>query len=898
MQKRKAPKEVNPPTIHLHARAEAVKSQNSNEQSIVIIERNGRILFANRAFSESTGKTISELVGFPICRVVSPEHAALLSDRMTKVLSTGTPEDFEIMTGGRRTTNTLCPLIDGGGTIVQLVLTGTDVTQRRMAEEALHESRQMLRLVLDTIPVRVFWKDTDSNYLGCNQSFARDSGLTSPEELVGKNDWAMGWADLAEAYRADDRLVIDTGKPRLNYEEPQTTPDGQRIWLRTTKVPLLGAEGTIKGILGTYENITEEKQTEESLTKSEQRFRELFDSAPIGYHEIDNNGRIVDVNRTELEMLGYLREEMLGKPVWLFVHDSESSRKRVEAKLSGELPPTKSAMRYYLRKDGTSFTTLMEERLLKNEQGKVTGIRTVIQDITERMRTEEALRISEERFRTTLYSIGDGVITTDIQGIVLQMNPVAESLTGWSEEQAVGKSVTEVFNIINEESGISVENPVYRVLREGIIVGLANHTTLIAKDGVRRPIADSGAPIRDELGETIGVVLVFNDQTERRLLHAQLMQAQKMEAIGRLAGGVAHDFNNVIAVILGYAKLIEHAISPLDPIARKVQAIISAAERSADLTRQLLAFARKQVVAPVVLNLNDALTSLQSMLTRLVGEDVTLTLKPGKDLWNVKIDRTQVDQILANLSTNARDAIADVGAISIESSNITVDEDYCKEHLEFHPGEYVMLAFSDTGCGMDKATIAQIFEPFFTTKPKDKGSGLGLATVFGVVKQNNGFINVYSEPGKGTTFKIYFPRFYGDIEMPAGKREDIPLKGTESILVVEDEEQLLDLAKSSLELYGYTVLIAKSPGDAIVLCERSNTKFDLLITDVVMPGMNGKELKERLDVLKPGMKVVFMSGYTADVVAHRGILDEGVNFLQKPFTPRSLARKVREVLNK
>ena len=214
----------------------------------------------------------------------------------------------------------------------------------------------MLRLVLDTIPVRVFWKDTDSNYQGCNQSFAQDSGLASPEELVGKNDWAMGWIDQAEAYRADDRLVIDTGKPRLNYEEPQTTPDGRRIWLRTTKVPLLAAEGTVKGVLGTYEDITERKRTEESLKKSEEKFRELFDSAPIGYHEIDNNGCIVDVNRTELEMLGYLREEMVGKPVWQFVHDSELSRKRVEAKLSGELPPTKSAVRSYLRKDGTSFT--------------------------------------------------------------------------------------------------------------------------------------------------------------------------------------------------------------------------------------------------------------------------------------------------------------------------------------------------------------------------------------------------------------------------------------------------------------------------------------------------------------------------------------------------------------
>jgi PAS domain S-box-containing protein len=897
LQKRKNYEEIIPPKNHSHIGAEVSELRNSTERFLVITDTHGRVLFADPAFVRSTGRTVSEVVGLSIFEILSQDHAALLSDRITNVVSTGIPEHFEIAMGARYTENSLFPLCDGGGTIVQLALVGNDITERKQAEEALHESQQMMRLVLDTIPVRVFWKDTDSDYQGCNQSFAQDSGLSSPEELVGKNDWAMGWVEQAEAYRADDRLVINTGKPRLNYEEPQTTPDGRRIWLCTTKVPLLDAEGTVKGVLGTYEDITERKRTEESLKKSEEKFRELFDSAPIGYHEIDNSGYIVDVNRTELEMLGYQREEMVGKPVSQFVHDSELSRKRVEAKLSGELSPNKSAVRRYLRKDGTAFTALMEERLLKDDRGRITGIRTVIQDITERMQAEEALRISEERFRTTLYSIGDGVITTDIRGMVLQMNPVAESLTGWSEEQATGKSVNEVFNIVNEESGIPVENPVYNVLRQGIIVGLANHTTLIAKDGVRHPIADSGAPIRNERGETIGVVLVFNDQSERKLLQAQFMQAQKMEAIGRLAGGVAHDFNNVIAVILGNARLIEHAISPLDPIARKVQAIVSAAERSANLTKQLLAFARKQVAAPVVLNLNDALSALQSMLARLVGEDIDLTLRPGRDLWHIKIDPTQVDQILANLSTNARDAIADVGTISIESSNIVVDEDYCKEHLEFQPGEYVVLAFSDTGVGMDKATIGQIFEPFFTTKPKDQGTGLGLATVFGIVRQNNGFINVYSEPDKGTTFKIYLPRFYGEIEMPAGKQEDIPLKGTESVLVVEDEAQLLDLAKNSLELYGYNVFTAKSPGDAILLCERSSQKFDLLISDVVMPGMNGKELKERLDVLKPGMKVIFMSGYTADVVAHRGILDEGVNFLQKPFSPRSLARKAREVLN-
>lgn len=763
-------------------------------------------------------------------------------------------------------------------------------TRKKVTGAEQLDAGTVLNVLSHVNPESVLLMETNGRALFSNHVFAR-MVERKPEEIIGESVYSLLSPEAALTWKSQIEGVIKTGKPHRfegmfgekhteNYFYPLVDSSGKH-----TRLAYFGID------------VTARAKMEKALRESEAKFKELFDSAPVGYHEIDAQGRIVNINRTELEMLGYSREEMLGKYVWQFVLNPEASQKRVLAKLSGELPVAKTAERIYMRKDGSTFPILMEERLLKDESGKITGIRTVIQDITERKYIEEELRESEERFKTTLYSIGDGVITTDINGNVYQMNPVAESMTGWSEQEARGKSILDIFHIVNEDTGNVVENPVHRVLREGIVVGLANHTVLISKDGTRRPIADSGAPIRNQHGKTIGVVLVFNDQSDRRLLQAQLMQSQKMDAIGRLAGGIAHDFNNVIAIILGYAKLMEHELNPLDPITKKVQGIINAAERSAELTNQLLAFARKQVIAPVAVNLNTELAKLQNMLARLIGEDITLSIKPGKDLWNVKIDPSQVDQILANLSTNARDAISDIGTISIETTNVVIDESYCKEHLDFHPGEYVMLAFSDSGSGMDKATATRIFEPFFSTKPEGKGSGLGMATVFGIVKQNSGFINVYSEVGKGTTFKIYLPRFHGEVAAPMEKEKEIPLKGTETILVVEDEEQLLELAKSSLEMYGYSVLTAKSPGDAIVLCERLSAKIHLLITDVVMPGMNGKELKERLDTIKPGMKVLYMSGYTADVVAHRGILDENVNFLQKPFTPLTLARKVREVLN-
>jgi signal transduction histidine kinase/ActR/RegA family two-component response regulator len=387
-------------------------------------------------------------------------------------------------------------------------------------------------------------------------------------------------------------------------------------------------------------------------------------------------------------------------------------------------------------------------------------------------------------------------------------------------------------------------------------------------------------------------------EEEKEKLEGQLNQAQKMESVGRLAGGVAHDFNNMLGVILGHTELALLRTDDKNKLCSDLKEIQKAAKRSADITKQLLAFARKDIISPKKLDLNDIVESMLNMLRRLIGEDIDLVWQPATHLWPVKMDPTQIDQILANLCVNARDAIDGVGKLTIETGRKTFDEEYCKEHAGFIPGDFVLLAVSDNGCGMDKDTLKNLFEPFFTTKEVGKGTGLGLATIYGIVKQNNCFINVYSEPGQGSTFKIYLPRLVDDEDIDkAVPEKKAAAGGTETILLVEDEPTILRMTRMMLERIGYSVLPAATPGEAIDLAKTHADKIHLLMTDVVMPEMNGRDLAGQLIPLYPEIKLLFMSGYTANVIAHHGELDDGVAFIQKPFSMEDMTEKVREVLD-
>nr|WP_320191320.1 ATP-binding protein [uncultured Desulfobacter sp.] len=474
----------------------------------------------------------------------------------------------------------------------------------------------------------------------------------------------------------------------------------------------------------------------------------------------------------------------------------------------------------------------------------------------------------------------------------------AERLFNWQASEVLGQKLP----MVPEEEVERFDNLFQKVRKGSVLMGC--ELMLRCKDGSLFHGALSSAPIRDGGGQIVGVMGTVEDISQRierekshQKVQAQLIQAQKMESVGRLAGGVAHDYNNTLGVILGYAEMILEQLNPDDPKCDDLQEIVKATLHSADITRQLLTFARKQTISPTILDLNEQVGNMLKMLKRLIGENIELKWIPGNNLGTVKMDTTQINQILANLCINARDAINDTGCITIESRPATIDDAYCVNNPWFKPGRYARLSVSDTGSGMDKETLKKIFEPFFTTKKMGVGTGLGLATVYGIVKQNNSFINVYSEPGRGSTFNIYFPRY----SAPTGKetsRSSTALTGQgETLLLVEDDTANLKIYRQMLELLGYRVIDTENSERAVDIARNTNENIRLLITDVIMPKMNGNELSQKLKTILPDLKTLYMSGYTADVIGDQGVLDHGVNFIQKPFSKKDLAQKVRAVLD-
>ena len=644
-----------------------------------------------------------------------------------------------------------------------------------------------------------------------------------------------------------------------------------------------------------------------ALAESERRWHFALEGAGDGLWDWDVRTNRVYFSPQWKAMLGYEDGEIGDRlEEWASrVHPDDKARcdADLERHLRGQTAIYQNEHRVRC-KDGSYLWILDRGKVMEwLKEGKPSRVVGTHKDITERKRAEEALRARERELKRSQEVAHVGHWNWDTVSNKVTWSDEMHRIFGVDPEGFDGDLDDVIRRSIHPEDRERVRAANEAVIEKSQPAPLEYR--VVRPDGsIRHVSAVPGDRVTDDQGHVVRLSGIVQDITEgkkaedeRDRLEAQLFQSQKMESIGRLAGGVAHDFNNMLSVILGHAELAQMRLAPQDPVRADLGEIVKAATRSADLTRQLLAFARKQTVNPKVLHLNDAVSGMLKMLQRLIGEDVDLVWKPGHEVGRVRVDPSQLDQILANLSVNARDAIEGVGTLTLETENVTLDETRWPGQPDFVPGDYVRLSVTDTGCGMAQEVLAHAFEPFFTTKGAGKGTGLGLATVFGIVRQNGGYVTVYSEPGAGSTFRIYLPRCGGEDAAPAERSPSETRGGTETILLVEDEAAILDAVGRMLGEAGYMVLAAQGPGEAVRIAGEHEGTIHLVLTDVVMPGMNGRDLVKGLEACRPGLRSLYMSGYTANVIAHRGVLDEGVNFIPKPLRREYLLRTVRKVLD-
>ncbi len=887
---------------------ELVENANS---AIIRYESDGAITFFNEYAQNFFGYREEEIIGKNI-GILVPKQDSLGADLTTLVQDiVSHPErhvqriNENICSDGRRVwmawTNKA--VVTEGGNVAEILTVGTDITERKQAEDALRERDARFQLILKNAGTVVFAQNRELVY---TEIFNPNQHLTIAM-VVGSKDEDLFSGEDAQRLTKIKSGVLETGEPAC--EEVLLTLGGNQFIYLLNVDPVFGKTGEVEGICCAATDITRRELSEAALRHRTEELQLILDTVPatIWFKDKDNN--ILRVNKAACDMMGLPATGIENKhaseifPGWLA---EKYYRDDLEVISSGK--PGMGIEEQIINAAGELRWVNTDKVPWFDAKGNLAGVLAFVVDVTERKRTERereklqsALVAASNRIALHVRQTPLGIIEFECDGAICEWNPAAEKIFGYSRQEAVGRHWRFLVPAENLEQMGEVWN--------SVVTGCSNSSSvsenrtqegrLIICDWLNTKLVDSN-------GRVIGVASFVQDITERKMaeqererLQSQLLQAQKLESVGRLAGGVAHDFNNMLGVILGHSELALEKIEPGHPACHDLLEIAAAANRSANLVRQLLAFARKQTIVPRVLNLDEAVGSVLNMIQRLIGENIRLNWEPGEGVWPVRMDPTQVDQILANLCVNARDAIAGIGGINIETGNTSIDENYCMRRLDASPGEYVVLSVQDDGAGMEDKTLARLFEPFFTTKEVGKGTGLGLSTVYGIVRQNGGFIDVDSKPGRGTTFRIHLPRTDAPHSQPRpGEPSLVSHKGTETILLVEDEISILELGKSILERCGYKVLTANAPEEALKLAKNYSSRIDLLITDLIMPTMNGKDLAEKLSEIVPGLHNLFMSGYTGEALAESGVVSERIYFLQKPFSLKTLTAKVREVLRK
>ncbi|NOX90245.1 MAG: PAS domain S-box protein [Calditrichaeota bacterium] len=774
---------------------------------------------------------------------------------------------------------------DENGNILYYEGSAEDITEQIQYEEQIHLLSNALRSVNECISIT----DENNNFIYVNPAFEKTYGY-SLDELIGKNINIV----CSEKSPRDiiKKVLSKTLKGEWRGELWNKRKDGSEFLIELQTSVVRDERGNTVALIGVARDITEKKEVERALKESEEKFKILFEFAPDAYYLRDLNGKFIEVNKAAEEMVGYRREELLGKT---FFEAGLLSEDQFPIAISAlekgkERKPIGPVEMVLIGKDGSRVP--VEIRAIPITINENTIIFGIARDITERKRAEEALKESEAKYRRFFEEDLTGNYISTPDGRLLFCNPAFVRIFGFSSvEDALNYDMEKLYP--NPDSRAQLLKKLQKEKK------LQNYEIELRRiDGKPLHVIQNMIGDFDENGDLRQIRGYLFDITEQKLLEDELKHAQKMEAIGRLAGGVAHDFNNLLTVINGYSDLILNRIKPTDPIIKEISQIKKAGERASALTNQLLAFSRRQVVLPKIVDLNQIVANTEKMLRRLIGEDIELKTELQQGLGMVKIDPVQIDQIIMNLAVNARDAMPQGGCLIIRTSNVEIKEPLVKSPFKIPPGNYAVLSVCDSGIGMDVETLTHIFEPFFTTKEQGKGTGLGLSMVYGIVKQNKGFIEVKSKPGEGSTFKIYLPRIEEEKAYEnKTKNNTEKLSGTETILVIEDEDGVRELVKNALTGNGYNILEACDADEALNLIRKHKPELHLILTDVVMPGMNGVELAKRVKEIHPDIKTLYMSGYTDSTNVNLKTLDDGVYFIQKPFTYLALLRKVRQILN-
>jgi PAS domain S-box-containing protein len=897
-----------------------------------------RCTFFNKAWLDFRGRSLEQEAGDGWAEGVHPDDRERCID--TYLTAFHARQSFEMKYRLQRADGAFRWVVDKGspwigqnasfrgyvGSTVEIAeLEPTEAVEGKSTASVLPQGEDQFRLLVESVEnYGIFMLDPSGNIISWNAGAERIKGYKA-EEIIGKHFSCFYTAEDVQQGKPVKELEIAKTEGRYEEEGWRVKKNGSKFWANVVITAVRDRAGTLTGFAKVTRDLTERKHVEdafrashddlehrvrdrtaelvrlnEELRTSEERFRLMIEGVKDhAIYTVNSEGIVTSWNDGAARIYGYTAEEIIGQHRNRFFTPEEVASGTPQHELNqATANGWFSEEAWRVHKDGSRFWANGTMAALRDAAGELRGFVKVVRDLTERKHAETELQknVAALQLRDrAIRAVSQGILITDPHqpdNPIIYASQGFEKLTGYSAEEVIGRNCRIL-------QGPKTDPAVGKQVREAIRAGQECSVEILnyRKDGTPFWNALFVTPVRDEQGQLVHFIGVQADVTERRKLEGQVRQSQKMEAFGQLAGGVAHDFNNLLTIISGYSEILLGLLPSNDPKRSSVKAISEAGERAAGLTRQLLSFSRQTVLEPQVLDLNTVVTEAEKMLRRMIGEDVQLTAVLDPNISRVKVDPHQMGQVLMNLAVNARDAMPQGGKLTIETRNVELDEAYINTHIEVQAGRYVLLTVSDTGSGMTSEVKARIFEPFFTTKGVGKGTGLGLSVVHGIVKQSNGQIGAYSELGVGTTFKIYLPAVEEEVATSSAPDPTQVGRGTETVLLVEDEDGVREIALLSLQTKGYMVLPAASGKEAMRMVNKFTGSIDILVTDVVMPEMSGRQLAEILRPRFPQMKVLYLSGYTDDAVVRHGILQAEVAFLQKPYTPMGLLRKVRQVLD-